>query len=561
MKSFLLSFRKAAHLRSVIVLVCFSLCGLPGFSQPGISGRNIIAGAGFGYNFPFSGGNLGVNQTSAGIEGVYGSWAQGLAAGLDLGIETCDRLYAMFSLNYLHGREVEFTTVFENPNSSYHHSTVSRLAIPVVLTAGGRYYPDPSCCLLNRLGIGGGERFGPYIGIGAGLALGARMRSIQTTESLQPDFQYITEVISTTAFKPSLIATAELGMTYKVSESLKVYGGLDGTSISLLNSHRRITTFLENGIDRTDEIPVEGLETVFVKELEFQENQDPDEPSRELAEKHPASGISFNVGVLYNIAPRAKKPTIPPAGKGIGREPSKPKAPPAGKVQAAAAGANCKNCPPIQLMVTSNNDPEIYAEDNIEIVTSGPWGSAELRNLTMENYITICDTCLGSQGACCCQLVSLIVRLNFKMSLNLKKIEKGVWMNTNKEDKKGFGRTIVAKELPKGTPNPQDWKKVDRQSVEVHERQHFVDMKEAISANLGEALKQFEVIQYPCSPPPGEFCKKRVEEYLRGIGGRIQALANAKAKEIAAAENSEYMSGELEIKARTKQAEDLNSRR
>ena len=45
------------------------------------------------------------------------------------------------------------------------------------------------------------------------------------------------------------------------------------------------------------------------------------------------------------------------------------------------------------------------------------------------------------------------------------------------------------------------------------------------------------------------------------IAARLQLLARSKAKKIAAAENREYMSGDLEIKARTAQAAELNSRR
>lgn len=569
MKNLPATFHKTVcfKLASFLLLIVFT--GLSSFGQSFNPDKNYFVAAALGYNFSAAGGNMGSNNTNDGISGIYGFWGQGMLANAAVGMETCDNLYTLLSVNYLNGRNIKSSTIYDYPTSKYHENNTNHLRIPLLITLGGRYYLDPDCWSSYFKENSLVSRLEPYAGIGVGLAMGSRMKNTIITESVQNNQENTLEIKSKTKFKTAGTLYGELGLKYKTPGGLSVFGELKCTTLSLINSKGRITSYVENGQDQTAGLTPAELETEYFKELDFTETQFPMKPSKQLAERYPASGLCFTVGVLYDIHPGGP---VPPANPNLGRGifpprgadrkplPEGIKVTPDERIKAAALNEICKDCPPINLRLKSNNDEAIFPEADIIVKPYGAWGGAQLENLSTVKSVILCETCAGSGASCCCRIDSLNLFLTFKLTLNENKINKGVWMNTNSSDPANFGRTKVGKQLPRSLKHKEDWQKVDRKSVIIHERQHFSDIQLALSETLNAELQKFMVVQYPCTENAKKACEKQVAKDLNVLGLKLKAIAKEAVKEIARAENREYMYGELEIRARTVQAAELNKR-
>jgi hypothetical protein len=547
------------------------LCSLSGFGQSDLPERNFMLSAGFGYNFSQGGGTLGIKSTNESSSGIYGSWAQGAIFNVDFSMRTCENLYTQFSWSYLNGRDITSSSLYDNMNSSYHQYNTNHLRIPMVLMVGSRYYVDPGCFsgLFTEDLIP--SKMYPYLGIGGGLALGSKMSARNLTESVQNGTENTLEIRSLTRFQPAGVLYGELGLRYDYSDRLSFFAGFRGSSMSLINSKSKIRSYVENGVDRVDQMYTNELETEFFRELDLNETAFPAKPSKQLAQLHPCSGLDFSVGILYDILPAGKLPPInpgklggfnPPRGNANLPDPGRIKLTPDKEIQPEALNDFCKNCPTIKLKITSNNDQEKFPSEDIVVIRHGPWGGAALKkDVSLIDKRVLCNQCPGSGDVCCCRIDSVYVNLTFVIFINETKIDKGVWLNTNINDEENFGCTIKGKELPADLKNKEDWKLVDRKSVEVHERQHFEDLQVMFAEVIEKELKNFVVLQRPCTIAALEVCEERVDNYLNEIVKKLNKLVKDEAKDIAASENKNYSrSSELEKRARSIQAVDLNRR-
>lgn len=448
------------------------------------------------------------------------------------------------------------------------------LRIPAILSLGGRYYFSLGCFGTLPGNESTGIVIRPYIGMGGGVALGGKMKTETSVLTTDQNITQEQQLLSSMTFKPGGVVYGEAGITFHIIPQLSVFLETNLIAVSLMNSTEKISSCIVNGKDVTNDLTVAQREKEFVKNVAHSDYHDPDKPTVELAERYPCSGISIKGGISWNfgkaerplpelnqgspgvkdlqpINPPGIKPEPKPAikGSGVTKE----------KVKAATLLEICKNCPPIDLTILSNNDEDNFSDTHISELKTGPWGKALLDSISFKQKEILCERCDGSGYSCCCRLSELTVAIYFHLYLNTAAIEKGVWLNTNTRSGQ-YMHTLKGGEFKENQKDAGDWKRVDKRSVIVHERQHFSDFKEAISKVIREQLRNFPVIQYPCSTVSSEDCRKKINLQLNNLFERLGKSVRKEVNKIAAHENENYTKGELELKARTVQAAELNSR-
>ncbi len=535
------------------------------FISPALAGKNQVISddarfslrAGFGYNLPVATGVLATSNDNGATKGIYGSWGKGVIPAIDFSVKVYQGVHVVLGAGTLFGPAVKSSSLSSTETSSTDQSTSSKIWIPVLLTAGGRYeihlYNDKG----SKTGIC--HKFIPYVGFGLGIALGSRVKnsinSLQTTGSTSVN----TETKSTTTFKPALDIYGELGVKYCLSKSFSVFLDARLSSLSLLPSKQKITSETINGKDVTSTLTTSQKETDFVRDVPSSAGG-PDEPSRELALKEPASGLAISCGISWNfgfggkVMPGGPGGSIPPGG-------FKPAAagPTREKVKVAGAVKACEDCPATELELVSNNDDKDFPAENSKEAKSGPYGKSELLKVEILTHDAVCESCNGIEGNCCCRLKTLKVKLTFQITYDTAALNKGVWLNTNK-DSKEYEHTRKGNSLPDRLANKEDWKKVDRKSVEVHERQHCSDIKDAAKNLILEALKKVTVDQCVCGENGGKTCKEKMDNLCVLLGRKLNEMLGNAMDKISASENENYTKGDLEKKAREVQAQELNNR-
>jgi len=551
--------------------------------------------AGIGYNFPWAVGYQAFTTSNGAVSGIYGSWAQGWLANMDFGIRAYKNLWGVLSLNYTNGKSVDMFVAY--PSIGTTRSTpANKFQIPLTITFGGRYF-------INLSGSSGSgdlhdlkNRFQPYLGIGAGVALAANMKSgtSHLVFKVNPILSDSMDVKSTTTFKPGAVFYGEAGVKFAISKSLSLFLEARFTSLSLMNYKRKVTSAIMNGQDVTSGLSDYQKETDYVKNMPAQYSGGPD---KELADKFPASGISINCGLAWNFGggkvqlspgPQLNPggvnpgPSSNPGGKNPGGTNPTPSPNPGGsnpeggtggstrevpkgggatteRIKSAAVYEKCRKCPETELTLTSNNDKDEFPENYKKNVTDGPWGQTKLDSIQITGWEAGCDQCDPENLVCCCHLKKLKVTLYFHLSFNNDAIDKGVWLNVNK-DSKQFGNTCLEKDLPRDEKASKDWKKVDKKNVETHERQHCADLKEVARPVIEKELATFPVYQCVCSNDGNADCKEDMYRRSHTLKVKAEDAVRKAISKTSEKENEHYREGSLEKKAREVQAEELRNR-
>ncbi|MBE0648883.1 MAG: hypothetical protein IH596_14020 [Bacteroidales bacterium] len=472
-------------------------------------------------------------------------------------------------MTYLNGKNLESTLFTSNTVQRFSQEFRSHLRVPIVISLGARYYIDLDCLSSYPTQNALASRFVPYLGMGVGVALAGRMNSTLSIEDITNNVVYTLENKSTTTFHPAPVVYGEVGVNYKISNRISVVAGVRFSALSLMNSKQKINSYIEDGIEKVPGMTTADLETEFVREWDIQEIQNPDKPSKFLAERYPASGIAITCGILFDIGQGGRTPQMNPtnvrlnnAGK-IDRRTYRSLEVPAidpVKIKLASQGAACTNCPEIDIIYRSNNDSVNFPGNRIILTDDGPWGKAEMDSITFPDTLILCEPCPGSGTQCCCRLAMLTVCINFSMTIDTVAINEGVWLNTRGKPGK-FGRTEIGLKCP--SPNPGDWKQVDLRSVVVHERQHFNDLKIYVDNEIKKVLlsnKEFHMYSCMCSEDNDSICKEKIKKYLPALLAILNKKAQEKVAEIAKLEKKKYGDGLLEKRARAVQAEELNTR-
>lgn len=553
-------------MRKLYILFLFVLLAAVTRSQKINDDARFSLRAGFGYNLPVATGVLATNFDYGAVDGIYGSWGKGILPTLDFSVHTCKGFRAVVGTGMLFGPEIKSSVAGSSSTGIFNRTTKSGIMIPALITLGGRYdillWDDVAC-----------SHFIPYMGCGIGLAVGTTVKnsvySIQGSENNTTT----TEIKSTTTFKPALDIYGEAGIKYMFSERLAVFIDARLSSISLMPSKQKITSESVNGQDITSTLSISQKETDFVKKVPATTGGQ-GEPSKELAEKFPASGLAISCGIAWNFGLGGKVMLggpglgggIPPGGpKGGGKGGTKEKVREAG---AAAFAENCKSCPPPVIVLTTNNeDGKDFPPENTKISKTGPYGKTELLKAQLLSDHATCDSCAAvNQGCCCCRLDSLKIKLTFQITYNTDAINKGVWLNTKKGSDL-YEHTCRGNTLPDHIQvngkqvdlKPEEWKKVDPKSVEVHERQHCSDLTEVAKKFLDAESKKLTSFMC-CTDNDKKRCKETVEKLCKSWKENLEAKLREKITEISDDEGADYGNGSLEKKAREKQSEDLNKR-
>jgi hypothetical protein len=224
---------------------------------------------------------------------------------------------------------------------------------------------------------------------------------------------------------------------------------------------------------------------------------------------------------------------------------------------AQRAGTICNSCPKPELEVT-------YDTVCTKAKGKSPFGSTQLRNPPYDISVEGgCQKC--KDNVCCCLITKIKVKIHFTIAINSERIDKGVWFNTS-DDKKKLGQVKEQKDEPK--PNKDgEWKKVDEESVRVHEDKHCKDITEKMKERLQNIISKSNVyLPLPCNGKEcnkeEENCRKTLDKSKQNIENRFGENIKDEMDELHSKENIEtkYPTGELEQAAREAQAKYLKEK-
>ena len=521
----------------------------------------------------------------------------GIIPSFDFSYRMFGELSDVIGYNYLVGPEVKSYNIFSGTYTTENDNTKARLQVPAILTLGERYdihwwnmCNNEMCC------SGCCTYFVPFVGVGVGVALGSTLNSSVDAVSGTEGSTTTTDTKYTTLFKPAVVTYGEMGAKIIASKNISVF--VDGrmSAMSLLPSKQKITSEVVNGRDITSTLTVSQKEIDFVRDVPATTGSS-DQPTKELAEKYPASGFAINCGVTWNFGFGEHEGGALPGGQNpgpgvteVGQGPGSGGGTQTGqkqgggevqggqkegggvtqekpgtgnttkeKIKAGAAVKACQDCPPTELTLTSNNDDKDFPGENTKETKTGPYGKSELVKIEILSHKDTCASCKAGQLTCCCRMISLNVKLTFQITYDTAAIKSGVWLNTNKASKE-YEHTLKGNSLPEKLKNKEDWKKVDRKSVEVHERQHCSDMKDFAKKIIEDELKKVPVDLCPCVGDGDKDCKAKMEVLCRNLGWNLNNQLKSAMTKLADGENEDYTKGPMEKKAREVQAEDLNNR-
>ena len=242
---------------------------------------------------------------------------------MDFGIRAYKSFWGVLSLNYTSGKSADMYAAYPSLGTTKSIPS-NKFQIPLTITIGGRYFINLSGSSatgdFHRLK----NRFQPYLGIGAGVALAANMKTgtSHLAFDINPHTTGSMDVKSTTTFRPGAVLYGEAGVNFKISKSFSVFLEARFTSLSLMNYKRKVTSAILDGWDATPHLSTEQRETDYVKEVPVRTTGS-DYPDQALADKYPSSGIAINCGLSWNFGFGGKVmlspgPTLNPGGANPG---------------------------------------------------------------------------------------------------------------------------------------------------------------------------------------------------------------------------------------------------
>lgn len=247
-----------------------------------------------GYGLPVPGASLGQNYTldqrstpsERTYEAVYGSFADGIRAGVELGYGMSENIVLGLGVRYEASSEYEFTSDSRSTTSTSNSTTtksVSGIAfIPsVVYTLPGEVY-RPYARVSGHFGMPTEivKREGTYTGTGS------------TSES------------SMEWERTGGIAWGfggGLGVEYVMSPAMSILFEVVSESWTWEATEEKMTKYTVDGDDMLADLDVSDKKTKFVDSFTDDGVSDPDSPSKELRMLQTNSAISMNVGLKYRF--------------------------------------------------------------------------------------------------------------------------------------------------------------------------------------------------------------------------------------------------------------------
>lgn len=107
---------------------------------------------------------------------------------------------------------------------------------------------------------------------------------------------------------PSFGFRGAIGMNYNITENISIFGEIFATSLNVKQKDRKTTSYLVDGYEIKDQLPLYSLEYEFVDELtpesnnsDYNSSYDASKPRQELFEKTSFSQMGIQIGVKFRF--------------------------------------------------------------------------------------------------------------------------------------------------------------------------------------------------------------------------------------------------------------------
>lgn len=241
-----------------------------------------------GYGLPAGSDALGTKTTIQDngdftSENLYGTLGTGIFLNLSGGYMLSENIGADLGFNYLMG-----STVTMNESDD---ATIMTTDKTEAYTRQMRLNPGLMVTTGNEEGLNVFARAGVVLPIG-GATYGER-----TIDSPLGVTTVKTESMG--AF--SVGYSGSVGASFGLGEKLALFGQLQGVNLRIKQSTMTITENMTDGNDNLDGAPVSQYEIEYVDSLNQDDNTDPDQPAKALANTTNFSSLGVNVGVVIKF--------------------------------------------------------------------------------------------------------------------------------------------------------------------------------------------------------------------------------------------------------------------
>lgn len=294
--------RAAAILAVLLPAQCFAQLEISGGIGYGFGlGKGLI---GSKSNYTYTQTGTGISSTNS-VEGIYGSWGQGLEANLRFSRMLCEHFGAGLEFSYLMGKKFSTeSTQTENMmgtiNTEQYSSTASLRSVRL---SPQIYYRGEDCA-----------GFTPYSRVGLQLNLSNTIR--YSTSLISNDNGAISTLEEESKMKGrfNMGFNAAIGAMYNFSSSLGIYGEGFFNNSSFMPKTWELTSYTENGQDMLNTLSTYQRKVEIEKETSYSSTTplDPNSPAEALADPMPAGAWGLRLGLIYHFGdPKAVPPPAP----------------------------------------------------------------------------------------------------------------------------------------------------------------------------------------------------------------------------------------------------------
>ncbi len=252
--------------------------GLPAATAP--IGENYL------HNYDYNGGNP-INEYSS--ETVSASFGAGTNFGFALGYKFNENLILDLNIQYLAGKKFETSNI--NDYSDGQYSTTDR---SIVTSNSRAFYLNPS--VVFSAGFGKGAPYGRF-------GIIASSPKIIDSESYYSDSDgvYTSEITWESKKGVGLGYQAAVGMNWKISEKMDVYGEVNFVSMTYYAKEAEMTKNNQNGNDILGQLTTYDTHKIYRDKFDPQAPYDPLKPQVEGLKSAPFSAVSAQVGIRFSI--------------------------------------------------------------------------------------------------------------------------------------------------------------------------------------------------------------------------------------------------------------------
>jgi outer membrane protein W len=253
-----------------------------------------------GYQWPLASEQLGLNTNTGGNYDDYGTYGQGLTAGIDVQYKFCSYLNLDFGCRYFSSAAINFVNMYTTDTAEFETDSRQNKFRMVVLSLGDVYdFGDNT------------SAFVPFIGVGLDCAVGGNLKTTDTyTSSFFPPSGNTIVTNSSTTTNAAIGCYGELGVKYHISSHFSLFGAFRFDALSITPSIMTINSYSVNGGPNiVSTMPLIARQTDYEKSFSSDYLPNQTSPNEESAYKIPASAWGFNIGVAYNFAAWTKTAT------------------------------------------------------------------------------------------------------------------------------------------------------------------------------------------------------------------------------------------------------------